>query len=478
MVETSIKQFAGNSKPYIMRAPYTIRPEVADYFSGDRKLAKDDMQGLIARGYDSLNASRYILLQIADADLAKKYYKDLADNYISRADKSNEPELTENRDPKRAVHLAFTHHGLKQLGLPEAVRATFSRPFIEGMSYPFSDPDNPGNPGDPSGIISERSTVLGDTGRSAPANWYWGYGKYYVDCVLLLYAENRAALDILLHEVYTGKATGLKLVRECEDFEYDENKLSREHFGFSDGISQPIIKGFSKSKVETSEEKLIEPGEFILGYKNEYGHYSPSPYITNPPPGTGLSLVPEAPEVPECKDRYDLGKNGTYLVFRQMEQHVEEFWRFHYHHSKEDAVSQTEKAVRLGAKMIGRWPDGQPLVTCPSGVCGPDTGSLNEFMYYQQDKDGVNCPLGAHIRRTNPRDQVHTGRNAAESLIMSRRHRMLRRGRIYGVPLVPDMDIEKMICLSKDKPSPAGAHPPDKKTPIVRGLHFICLVSD
>src|SRR6202000_536601 len=106
------------------------------------------------------------------------------------------------------------------------------------------------------------------------------------------------------------------------------------------------------------------------------------------------------------------------LVFRQMEQHVEEFWRYHYQQSKEAGVTQIEKAVHLGAKMIGRWPDGQPLVNCPAGACRPDTYPINDFKYYHEDPDGIKCPLGAHIRRTNPRDQVHTGREAADSQAM------------------------------------------------------------
>lgn len=425
----------------------------------------EDMQGLIARGYDSLNAAQYILLRITDAAKAKIFFKKLITHYINRASKK-EPVLTDSDDPIRAVHLAFTSTGLKQLGLPDNVLNTFSREFIEGMSFMKEDPDNPGK------FVSERSTILGDTGNSDPTWWYWGNKDNYADCALLLYAETQKKLDLLVSEVYDPERTGLEKVHYAANFNYDPYKTSKEHFGFADGISQPIINGMKKSHGFQSLDNLFNPGEFILGYKNEYDNYSPSPFV---PDGIG---TPDLPRLPEEHKGFDLGKNGTYLVFRQMEQHVEEFWRYHYHHSKEAGVTQTEKAVHLGAKMVGRWPDGHSLVNCPAGSCRPRTQPTDEFMYAEEDPNGVKCPLGAHIRRTNPRDQVHTGRNAADSMVMSKRHRMLRRGRIYGQPLTPDMDIEKVLCQVKNDPAPVCPEAVKGQTPIVRGLHFICLVSD
>src|SRR6202022_3633753 len=96
--------------------------------------------------------------------------------------------------------------------------------------------------------------------------------------VLMLYAESRNPLNVLIAKAYESINMGLKLVHMGEDFEYDPKKMSREHFGFNDGISQPIINGLSKSAGAT-DENLVNPGEFILGFKNEYGHYSPSPYV-------------------------------------------------------------------------------------------------------------------------------------------------------------------------------------------------------
>ncbi len=426
-----------------------------------QEIKKEDIQGLIVRGYKSLNAARYVLLQIKIADEAKEYFNGLIENYISRGNLEG--------DPKRAVNIAFTSSGLKNLELDPDIIKSFSREFTEGMSYNYHDRNN--------NLIEERRTLLGDTGKNSPANWHWGNSYNPVDCVIMLYAENTPALNALQSAVFSNRQ-GVEITQTMETFETKRN-LSKEHFGFRDGISQPLIAGFGSKSEDVEDEKLIKPGEFILGYLNEYDNYSPSPSVPNCGKSQQLDSI-------TGHNKKDLGKNGTYMVFRQIEQHVEKFWDFLYHNSKEKQDTQTGRAIKLGAKMIGRWPEGQPLVTCPEGKCPISNDSLNNFNYDEHDEYGVNCPLGAHIRRTNPRDQVHTGRSSKDSLDMSKKHRMLRRGRIYGEPLAEEMNIEKMLDVvkqSKNKNHSEDGNTETKeennqKIKTVRGLHFICMVSD
>jgi Dyp-type peroxidase family len=96
----------------------------------------------------------------------------------------------------------------------------------------------------------------------------------------------------------------------------------------------------------------------------------------------------------------------------------------------------------LAAKLVGRRRDGTPLV---------DHKGINDFTY-AGDPDGLACPLGAHIRRANPRDDraFFDGR-------LTNRHRIVRRGRTYGQPLPPG--------VTEDD----GAD---------RGLVFICFNAD
>jgi deferrochelatase/peroxidase EfeB len=80
----------------------------------------------------------------------------------------------------------------------------------------------------------------------------------------------------------------------------------------------------------------------------------------------------------------------------------------------------------VAAKMFGRWKNGSPLVRYPDG---PGASQDNDFLYAAQDPFGMSCPLGAHIRRANPRDSLLPG--VIDPLTISNSHRLLRVGRPY-----------------------------------------------
>src|SRR5690349_17823009 len=130
--------------------------------------------------------------------------------------------------------------------------------------------------------------------------------------------------------------------------------------------------------------------------------------------------------------------------------------------------------------MVGRTRDGDPLVTLAqnplSGIAAREQDIRQNRFTYDGDPTGVACPLGAHIRRANPRNADYAGqpRSALKRLVASlgfgrngfrddlmssvRFHRILRRGREYGTELSP---VEALGPKPADEPE--------------RGLHFICL---
>ena len=92
----------------------------------------------------------------------------------------------------------------------------------------------------------------------------------------------------------------------------------------------------------------------------------------------------------------------------------------------------------LAAKMMGRWRSGAPLALCPAQddpEVGADPRRNNDFLYAEDDPQGFKCPPGSHIRRVNPRDQFTSGFPEVN------RHRLLRRGTVYGL-LLPDGVLE------------------------------------
>ena len=141
---------------------------------------------------------------------------------------------------------------------------------------------------------------------------------------------------------------------------------------------------------------VVALGEFLLGYRNEYGKITDRPLLD--PDAANAELLP-AVDAPAKKD---LGRNGTYLVMRQLEQDVRGFWKFLY----DQAGGNVADANQLGAKMVGRTRAGDPLVPIqaePIPGTDPRTVTQNQFTY-ESDPVGARCPFGAHVRRTNPRN--------------------------------------------------------------------------
>jgi len=390
-----------------------------------QKIEKEDMQGLIVRSYKKLQVARFMLLSIQDAPQAKKYLKSIIPQVTTAA---TSPDHF-------ALQLAFTSPGLKKFGLPDAALASFPREFLEGMHDPL------------------RAFLLGDQNANQPTHWNWGGpNNEEVHLIMLCYAKEESAIDEWMDsQKGIFQQQGISIIKEQKTQWLPD---AREHFGFRDGISAPVAEGFRDS---SEEPNPIKAGEFVLGYSNEYDQFTESPVVK------ALydqhDLLPSSTEDPAFKD---IGKNGTYVVYRQLAQYVYEFWKYLAANSKEPAPTPLAAAVKLGAKIIGRWPSGSPLVLSPD-QSDPTLDNSNDFAYSKEDPDGMKCPFGAHIRRTNPRDKLFA-RSQEVSIEMIRKHQILRRGRSYGLPLVPSMEPQDVLA-SKD----------DGKE---RGLHFICLAGN
>lgn len=355
-----------------------------------------DVQGMVTFGYRDLPQARLVLLRAADAGRFRAWLGALAGQVANAA----------VNPTTAAVNVALTPAGLRRLGLPDDVLAMFSDEFISEMT------------------TAHRRLVLGDVDESAPERWAWGGpGDPVTDALLMLYAADAAGLSALAaaHSA-ASRAQGVS-----EVWAQDTVDLGRqEHFGFRDGISQPAIEGVQAS---ARPDDVVKAGEFLLGYLNEYGQYTDRPLL--PAASDPQALLPEDPA---GSGRRDLGRNGTYLVLRQLAQDVSGFWRFaEQATSGPDGGSDPAARTWLGAKMVGRWPSGAPLVLAPSA----DDAALadfNDYRYMATDAAGTRCPVGAHIRRANPRDSLDPRPGSDASVAVGRRHRIIRRGRSYGLP--------------------------------------------
>ena len=375
-------------------------------------LELDDIQGLVARGYGTLRAATFVLLRIDDPASARAWLGVLA----------GEVATAERGDRSEAVHIALTHPGLRGLGLPEGSLAGFADEFTGGMT------------------TDHRRRILGDVGENAPERWRWGGPTNPVDAVLLVYAEDQAGLGSLANR-HAGPAA-LRAAGLAEVQRLDTSLLEgTEPFGFRDGISQPLIAELGPPDRSGPPLHTVRAGEFVLGYQNQYGQVAESPSVAAATdPGR---FLPRASD-PEWAD---LGRNGSYLVLRQLGQDVDGFWRFVEQASRGNGPADPDASTRLAAKMVGRWPNGAPLTRAPDHPVD-DLGDTNDFGYADRDAAGLGCPVGAHIRRANPRDALDPDAGPEQSVRSVNRHRLLRRGRAYGDPSDPDERGIHFICLN------------------------------
>ena len=402
-----------------------------------------DVQGLLRFGYKHHTEGAFALLRVHNRAAARAW--------LARA-----PVATAAKGPlpPAVLQVAFTAQGLHELGVPEPVMAGFAPEFVAGLG---TDPN--------------RARRLGDIGHNDPARWQWGGGDESQPHVLVMVYAMPGRLDACCRDLETHWAVAFELMRWLPTTDMG----GVEPFGFVDGVSQPEIDWERRIPAADHDRlaygNLSCLGEFLLGYPNEYGRYTPRPLLEAT--GAAATQLPRAEDQP---DRADLGRNGSYLVLRTLRQDVPGFWRF----LDARAGGDPAERQRLAEAMVGRRMDGQallpPAATPVAGV-SPDAAARNGFTF-DDDPAGVRCPVGAHIRRANPRNAdlpantdglLSRARRIlgfdgavlhADAVASVRFHRVLRRGREYGqrIPLVE--------ALARNS------------APVETGLQFICLCAD
>src|SRR5215470_3775938 len=294
----------------------------------------------------------------------------------------------------RWVTVAFTFNGLRALGVDEASLATFPEEFRQGMAA--------------------RAPVLGDTGANHPERWVGGLASPDLHGIVILFAKDVPERErcVREHQQYAAQFPGVVALSTLDLEAFPPFEYAHDHFGYRDRMSQPEIEGMGVEPTPGSGAPL-KPGEFFLGYPDENGNVGPLPQ----------------PEI--------LAKNGSFLAYRRMDEHVGAFRDF----LRANGATLEEQEM-VAAKLTGRWRSGAPLVLAPTKddpELAGDPQRNNNCDYGKMDPHGYAGPLGSHIRRMNPRDTA----------VNMNRRRMIRRGGTYGPPLPegsPEDGVERGIA--------------------------------
>ncbi|WP_439545708.1 hypothetical protein [Sandarakinorhabdus sp.] len=383
------------------------------------------VQALVFRSLGSLAHGAHIFLNFPDAGPGTALARIIAGEgalppVIFGDLPSGTPHLT------AASAIALSPAGLQRLGLPGPDSAqglaSFPLAFMAGMGA--------------------RADILGDTGTWMPPGSAAGLAAYdRCDAVLMLAAatpEHVADAIAALAGIATIQET--VITSPTTTAPDGQPGLDHDHFGFRDGISQPAIRGAGDWRQRDARDQLA-PGEFLLGHPASAGYTAPPLRLASELDPAGLLPATAEPARPypdfQASSSYrDFGRNGSFVVVRRLKQDVAGFHAGAAASANDltarcphlpAALQQNIDGPWLQARMIGRWPDGTPTID----RAGPQgrTDARNDFSFAAEDPQGLACPLGAHIRRANPRDGLDPSDPTGWDI--ANRHRIIRRGRPY-----------------------------------------------
>ncbi len=419
-----------------------------------------DIQGNLQRPYGRFGFphARHFFFHVTDAVAGRHFVQALrprvttAEPWDKAQDASGKLIVAK---PAITLNLGFSHAGLTALDLPTRTLRLFPDEFIDGMRC--------------------RADILGDVGTSDPGGWdpAWRDGAPAAHVwVMLNVAANRDGTPLAILGEWTDWLVGLAgdhvallaghgadgaarwqdsaaLTAPLADGS-GVTPVPREHFGFTDGIGDPVFRGQFDNP---AAEKVAVVGEGKLDRGTDWSALEAGEFI--------LGQVDEQQELPVASMPAEFVRNGTFMAWRKLGQDIEAFdaevdrlaalWT-----RVNGAGSDEEARETVRAKLVGRWSTGIPLSAAPSwadhaammaehDACivialrkprdSVEATRLEKYnlmltgFRYGDDMAGAKCPLGAHIRRANPRDMLdpEVGPTTGSSTLVNRR-RILRRG--------------------------------------------------
>ncbi len=438
----------------------------------NRGLDLADIQGNIVRPYGRFGfpVTRHMFFHIGNPAAGRAFVEEVrhqvttAERWagVDAARKGNAPAR-----PLVALNIGFSWRGLAALKLPTRTLSGMPEEFIDGMA--------------------ERWSILGDIGPSAPRKWdeIWRRSSggvrevhVWVSLNAQLGADGKPVAELdektawLKDAAHRSGGVTLLSGHKGSSAEYQDSSAimetlpdgrhvptAFENFRFTDGISAPASAG--QYGAARGPEGVIGGGKVTPG-GNGWGPVATGEFI--------LGHASEAQELPPSSVPYAFMRNGTFMVYRKLHQNLAAFETYVGKQAEalraiDPSFSDDEGAeATVKAKMVGRWPSGIPLAVAPNYKAAQEIEAqwadipalrlkpsptaqdkariaayermLTNFRY-RDDAEGLRCPVGAHIRRSNPRDALDPTfgtPGASPDSALTNRRRIMRRGLPYGDP--------------------------------------------
>ena len=267
----------------------------------------------------------------------------------------------------------------------------------------------------------DRSRFLGDVGDSDPQYWAWGgpAGRRRTAWSCSMPAA-RDLLDERQAELLRRLAgAGIGGVTVLDTLEH-----ARTRSRSASGTASPS-RSSRACRRPAGASRTVPAGEFVLGYPNGYGQLTDRPLLpaSDDP---GRLLLPD----PAGTGRPTWGATAPTWCCASLSRTLTASGATWVEVTRRPDGS--ERSRRGGWRWPRRWSaGGRAALRWSRRRTGTTRRSASDNDFgYTTDPLGLACPLGAHIRRANPRDSLDP--QPAASLDASDLHRLLRRGRSYG----------------------------------------------
>ena len=228
--------------------------------------------------------------------------------------------------------------------------------------------------------MAARAEMLGDTGVNHPDHWVGGLASPDLHAIVILFARDDA-----------------ERVR-CVAGAPEARRAMRRRGGALD--ARP--GGDAAVRLRPRSLRLPRPAVAARASKGPATCRRPAPAPRSSRASSSSATPTRTARPPNLPQPEILSRNGSYLAYRRLQEHVGAFRDFLRQHGK-----TPEEQELVAAKLMGRWRSGAPLVLAPDKddpALGADMQRNNDFNYKEMDPHGYAVPLGSHIRRMNPRD--------------------------------------------------------------------------